>query len=366
MANKKKSSSSNGLHEVSTLKVGNGDYGKVYMSLINGLSSDEKFNTEKNRSEVVKYIKQVGLTDEFPNFNSIPAWRFIGIGKSCWISNNGGELEQQTVDYLYNKFSELKNYIGMETVEMSDEVTPEKPNIQDRIREKQSDLIGFLENILDSLDTKFVTFEWLRKENIAQVHANGFSKYYTPVLSELMGVLSKSGDTDKELQESYSCYKKTEIEKMFKIVKGFVDDSKSYSEMKSSSRKPRAKKIKSSSDKVKGLKYKESDDRYKIASIDPAKIIGSDVVWIFNTKTRKLLMFVTDKSAGLDMKGSTILGFDDEKSSMKTIRKPEEFLKGFARGGKIKLRKLYESVNGKSLKCNGRINKDCIILKEFT
>jgi hypothetical protein len=58
-----------------------------------------------------------------------------------------------------------------------------------------------------------------------------------------------------------------------------------------------------------------------------------------------------------------IIGFDEEKSTQKTLRKPEETLKEFKLAGKIKLRKFLEEIKTTETKLNGRINLDTIILR---
>ncbi|MGA1691745.1 MAG: protein translocase subunit SecD, partial [Sedimenticolaceae bacterium] len=50
-------------------------------------------------------------------------------------------------------------------------------------------------------------------------------------------------------------------------------------------------------------------------------------LWIFNTKTRKLVKYVAAEYQELGVKGTSITGFDANTSVQKTLRKPEEQLK---------------------------------------
>ncbi len=65
----------------------------------------------------------------------------------------------------------------------------------------------------------------------------------------------------------------------------------------------------------------------------------------------------------LEVKGTTIIGFDPIKSVQKTLRKPEEQLKEFKAAGKVQLRKFLDDIKAVDIKLNGRINEDTVLLK---
>jgi putative N-acetylmannosamine-6-phosphate epimerase len=65
----------------------------------------------------------------------------------------------------------------------------------------------------------------------------------------------------------------------------------------------------------------------------------------------------------LSVKGTTIIGFDADKSVSKTLRKPEEQLKEFAKAGKIALRTFMKDIKAVETKLNGRIGIDILLLK---
>jgi hypothetical protein len=128
-------------------------------------------------------------------------------------------------------------------------------------------------------------------------------------------------------------------------------------------RAPRAKKAVPAEKLVAKLKYKKTDEPLKLVSINPADIIGTSELWIFNTKTRKLGKYVAAEFNVLGVKGTTITGFNEHTSVQKTVRKPEEKLKEFKAAGKVQLRKFLEDINATDTKMNGRINEDTILLK---
>lgn len=128
-------------------------------------------------------------------------------------------------------------------------------------------------------------------------------------------------------------------------------------------RKVRKPKTVSKEKLVAKIKYKKTDEALRLVSIDPAEIIGSKELWIYNTKTRKLGKYVAAEFADLGIKGTTITGFNEDLSVQKTIRKPDEKLKEFKSAGKVALRKFLDEINATDTKMNGRINEDTILLK---
>ena len=92
--------------------------------------------------------------------------------------------------------------------------------------------------------------------------------------------------------------------------------------------------------------------------------MGAEVVWVYNVKNRKLGRYVAEDQGGvLGVKGTSIIGFDANKSTQKTLRKPDEQIKQFLASSKVELRKYLENIKTTEIKLNGRINADTILLK---
>ena len=131
-------------------------------------------------------------------------------------------------------------------------------------------------------------------------------------------------------------------------------------------RKPRVKKAPSKQKLVEKIKYKESERTLGLASINPISILDSSTLWVYNTKNRKLGMYVADAMTGpLSVKGTSIVGFAPAKSTQKTVRKPEAVLKGAGNLARTKFDKLYSEINATETKLNGRINEHTVLIKVF-
>jgi len=65
----------------------------------------------------------------------------------------------------------------------------------------------------------------------------------------------------------------------------------------------------------------------------------------------------------LGVKGSAIIGFDELRSTTKTLRKPAEKLTEWKACGKPQLRKFMDTIKSVETKLKGRISPDTILLR---
>ena len=100
-----------------------------------------------------------------------------------------------------------------------------------------------------------------------------------------------------------------------------------------------------------------------MVSVNPLELVGATEVWVYNIKTRKLGKYVADTAATIQVKGTTLLFYNETASIQKTLRKPDETLKAFKKAGKVQLRKFMDEIKTTDIKLNGRLNSDTIILK---
>lgn len=236
-----------------------------------------------------------------------------------------------------------------------------KPTIQDRLSEKTSELIGELEGLYDDIDNTTVKFyNWFTDNNVVQSQLSKYENVYQKRKAELEEAQLK---TDPQLKEGYRHYKAADFKKHIKWIDDLLAAIEQYRDVKKATKKARVKKAPSKEKLVSKLKYAKEDKALKIVSINPADIIGSQELWIYNTKTRKLGKYIAASYKQLTIKGTSIDGFDVDKSVCKTLRKPDEKLKEFAKSGKIQLRKFLDDIKATETKLNGRISADVVLLK---
>ena len=286
--------------------------------------------------------------------------------------NNGRDTAAWLRAEIVKVLAEGKNDIDPEVAAAEKEAAKKEvytPSIQERLREVALGMTEEIEKAYESFQTDpeafdpkaFKVLNLLKSQQAKAAHARIIKEFYSKDLAELEELASGKGD--EQLKEGYSHRSKKQIKNFIQ----FLTEVKSACEMLAQeakvNRAPRAKKAVPAEKIVGKMKYLKTNEPLKLVSINPADILGSKELWVFNIKTRKIGRYVASEFADLGVKGTTITGFDEFKSVQKTVRKPEEKLKEFKAAGKVQLRKFLDDINATDTKMNGRINEDTILLK---
>jgi len=238
------------------------------------------------------------------------------------------------------------------------------PTIQDRLNEKTAEIIGELEGHYDeatkATKTTFKPYEYLVSNNVVQSQLSKYELVYTKRKLELESALAKQ---DEDLKEGYRHYKAADFKRLIAWIDDLLVAIDQYRSVKKAVKKARVKKAPSKEKLISKLKYSKEFKELKIVSINPADIIGATELWVYNTKYRKLGRYTADAYKTLTIKGTTIENFDSTKSVQKTLRKPAEQLKEFAKAGKVQLRKFLDDIRATDTQLTGRISTDIVLLK---
>jgi hypothetical protein len=251
---------------------------------------------------------------------------------------------------------------------VEEKITAVVPSIQERVRDAAWRMTEEIEDALesfskdqDSFDPKaFKLLNLLRGKQVKSAHARIIKDFYSRQHDEL--VEAQAGKCE-QLKEGYSHISKANMKKIIAFYSEILSACDMLMQEAKVNKKPRAKKAVPAEKIVAKLKYAKQDDKLKLVSINPTDIVGSQELWLFNTKTRKLGKYVAKEFTELGVKGTSIINFDESKSVQKTLRKPEEQLKEFKAAGKVALRKFLEDIKAVDIKLNGRINEDTVLLK---
>jgi hypothetical protein len=246
------------------------------------------------------------------------------------------------------------------------------PNIQERLRETAGEMSEELDYAIDSWITDPEAFDpktfkivnLLRGKGAKAAHARYIKGFFARGLAELQELAS--GNADEQLRESYKHVSRKNVKKLIEFYESIAQAWEQIAAEAKVMKKPRAKKVKPAEDMVKKLKFLVRDDKLGIVSVPPAGIVGCQGVVVFNVKTRKIGYYIPKTSAGIGVKGTTLIEFT-EKSFQKTLRKPVEQLKEFKEQN---TQKRFETWFAKGIKTtetvlNGRFNEDTIILKVY-
>jgi hypothetical protein len=319
----------------------------------------EYLEKQKSDSALIKKIKSVPESE----FNCPLSWM-------ARLSMRGLVLTEDEIDRLKNESNRLLNSKNKEIVIDIEEKS--KVNVQEIMKEKAKEAAGELEGhfdqyIKDGCKNTFTlkVVDELSKFNIFPHHVYILTDIWNKKKTEFESVLSS---TDKDLLQGYSNFSKTQLKNCVKYCDLTLSDLNSYLNIKKISRAPRTKKTVPIEKKVKDFKYmkEHTEGTLTLTSVSPTKIHGCTECYLYDTELRKLIYLVADSYAKeLTIKGNTILGFDTNKSQVKTIRKPEVQIKEFMKLGKPSGRKYFDEIKTVSVTPKGRSNDRTIILKAW-
>ena len=335
------------------------------LSKLEMVSTLSWYTQNKDTKDAMKYATDYFKKNHKLNVEDVIKNYTTTFGFVCRILNNGGILGERDKIWFDDIVVKIKEDLAKPKVEVMVDDKPVQPNIQDRIREKASECIGELEGLLDEyILSKFTSnpkpYGIMHTLNIKGVHTNRILEHWKRIRSEYDNVLTTE---DELIKEGYSNFSKSEIKKIIGFCDSVITDALKVVNESIKSRKPRQRKQKSPEQLVSKLKYLDKFEELKLESVSPKDIIGALQLWVYNTKSRKLGCYNAEDAGGLSVKGSTILNFNESKSTHKKLRKPEVTLPQVLTGGKVYLRNALDEIKAVASPLNGRLNMDTILLR---
>lgn len=299
----------------------------------------------ENRHDDIKKLNRVSDT-----------WLSNTLGWIARLLSQGVNLPIETITFFNKKIKEM--FIHAEPKERA-ETGVTKISPQQRIKERFHDIIGDVEYEIDT-NPKFVFYDWLKTNNIPSVYVQKIIDYYKPWLDELREV---SKTNDQQLKEGYKHLTKKALVDRVALIQSIVSDAERYGNVAKKIRKPRKPRAVSIEKKLKSLVYQKEDKEFKIASVNPEKIIGASELWTINTKYKLMTVLRAVDRLGLQVKGTTITNVDEKNSFTKRMgRKPECFIDKVQNSDKVALKKLIEE-SKYDAPLAARINENTILLR---
>jgi len=341
---------------------------------------------------VKTYIKKHYDKKIVSAINKLPDWK-VG-GKSHWtctayLLDNEPELVPEAYKAGIDRWIKELAEEGTKVVEEKKAEEKVKknvyvPTIQERITEQAQEACDAIEEWLEGFITNKKNFDpkgfdftsHFAKMKVSQAHARKIKGFYTDELEEaqLIQKLPTPGEINRckdeheadmlqQLREGYSHLTKKDAATYLEALETLQGACDLVIDAAKATRKPRKKAPPSKEKLIAKLKYLERDDKLQLVSVNPLDVLDAKEVWVYNTKTRKLGKYIADDHATIQVKGTTLLHYDEKNSVQKTLRKPDETLKSFKKAGKVQLRKFMDEIKTTDIKLNGRLNSDTIILK---
>lgn len=319
------------------------------------------YNQEKDKKDARNFLRYyiqsknktaVKLFDQVPDqkIDNTFGWlsRLVMTG-SVLSPEHQQRLDQYTATLL--NYKPKKATVSLETIK--------RPHVRENMEEKVKEYLGNLEGELDT-PNDLNLFQDLQLKNIPAPYLPYLSQFIARKASEFIDVYESDSP---DIKEGYSNFNKRRLTSTLKLLAQWKEDIAKYEQFKKANRKPKARKTKSPVEQVSKLKFLKESPELEIKSIQPTELVGASQIWIYNTKYKRLSVYRSESSQGIQVKGTILQNYDPEICEQKALRKPKEVLKKVLDSGKVQLRKILSELNTKDLPVNGRINEECLLIR---
>lgn len=185
------------------------------------------------------------------------------------------------------------------------------------------------------------------------------------LLRDLREIKAAYDKTDDYLVEAFSSIPRPEMKARIEAYNKMLEDLERFKHAAKATRAPREKKPVAATKQISRLQYCKENAEFKVASINPVRIVGAYRVLAFNTKYRMLIDYVAQNEKGLSIKGTTLQNVDELSTRAIRLRKPDEFLPIALSGTTRQIEKAWSNLTTKETKPNARINAEVVLLRVF-
>lgn len=296
------------------------------------------------RDDVMEYVKaHPGISMKEPHNDEKFVRSVIDpiVKRRAALKASVAQAKEDAPTQSLSPLERLSNKVNATILSELEAMIEDKGWTEKKIKVEGLNLTSLLKaNAIPVKGTKEI-FDWLEKYRVS-----------------LQNALDKENEFDVE---GWAFTSKAGVKNRLKVITDMILQLEKYSVVNKTVRKPRKKKVKTADMQVKHLKYKESDEDFGIQSVSPLSVPGARKVIVFNTKYRKLTVYEADDP--ITVKGTTLQGWNPEKSYIMTVRKPEDILPAIANKTERQFTKLIDALKTKRATPNGRINQETIILR---
>ena len=347
------------------------EYNTDYAAALNWCNA--ALDNKAGRTELILWLEQ--NTDYSKSdrqaINGLVDWKLLVEGKIAYLANNGWPLLERSFIFLNNGvekcLDEARAFAALKVKLKAEAIPTASVAVQNsldslNLRSVVEDMIfpGLSDKAYDQ-DKMITLIKGVKAvvTDVAVVH-----------LQVMLDEINLIGE-DEQVTEGYAHLAKKQIKQIkedFGSAITLLRNNRLNAKAVNAGRK---KKPRSAMAQTLKFKFKEKDDALGIVSAKPAELIGAKKVTIFNTKTRKIGIYVAlDDELGFTAKGTTLLGFDKDLSQQKTLRKTKtvsivDHLNKFRKAAVRKVDKVFEGLSTTGTKLTGRFNGDMIILKVY-
>jgi hypothetical protein len=269
------------------------------------------YSVNGSKKWIIAYMKNNGYsTEQISKYNKSNSTQI----SQTWCSiarmlNNGAMFDNKLDDHI-------------ESV-----INSKKPRRTRKVAYKLKDENELLADLDDIVD-QFIISGYKDIPEFGDVFKDRKNNHVKEALDHYKGLLLELQEfmDDKDLKEGYAFLTKRKQNKYVKLIEEILAGLSFTQVSTKRTRKPRRKKKFTSKELTKLMKYQEKSDDYNITSLTPDQIIGANIVFLFNTKTRVLTKLVALDRAGLSVYRMKVTNVDEKESFSTRLRKPQDIL----------------------------------------
>lgn len=314
------------------------------------------YTVEEGREWLFSYLKNKGYSQHIIDNvkqRNVPMV-FCSIAR---LLSRDLQLPERTLNN-FAKFLEPQTTDNIEVKKRTIYVKP--PSVDNKIE-------AIIQNIEDATDhlIRSSTFEYSLYNDIKsqEIKSPSVKEIYARILPRIDQVIQMADNPNSDINEYYKSFNKEQKKTLIAFYKMLDADCKKALQATKVVRQNKKKKTINSEKVLKSFKYKKEDNSLKTLSVDPSKILNSETLVVYNTKYKRMTVFVAKEGEKLSVKGTSILNYDESKSGAKRVRKPEEAISQILSGTSNSILKTFAKFKSNPQTMSNRINEDTLLLR---
>lgn len=266
-------------------------------------------------------------------------------------SNHAFAIREYVMSFANNK---------KQAQQVTTPVVSNKPTIQDRIRAQVTSVLAELDGqVDDAFDGNVPSADDVAGHILTQNFKGPQLKLVQQYLRKNIAEwYSAYNGEDEQLVEGYAYVGKRNFKK---IIDTFSEVMDRISQQQTQVKSLRIRKKKPVDKKKMANKIRFKAEHEGIKSQQPVDIIGANMVWVYDTKKRRLGYYEAEVKDSLFVKGPKIYGF--KNTCEKILRKPEEQLSEVLKLRKNQTVNWMDGIKAKCKPLKGRMTSDILILR---
>ena len=312
-----------------------------------------------------------------------PDWALSNAIIPCYTFHKLGYMPDSVVEHFEKRKEEWiprgEKFLAEKKEKAKAKISKPVISIQERMKQQVESLCAEFEFFIDELSdgTKnikdFDPYKMMivYQPEIKGPHAKIIKEDFEAQYREALEVVEWKDDQIKEAYSHFDIKMRKAFLQVFEKINNACD---TIIQTKATTRRARKPKARSKETIIKKMKFQINDSDLGIASIHPTEVVNCNELWVQNTKSRKVGVYhalskdprgLGRPGSGLMVKGTTIQDYCPDKSVQKTLRKPKQQIENWTGKAKTKFAKAFDELTTTSIKMNGRMNDNTIILKAF-